>query len=228
MKKLYLFLYAFFFFTFIVNAQTDEKLPDRKGSSGWGIAAKGSTLGYGFELSHALSSKFIIRASWNELTFKDTYTVDDPDVDVDVDMKIGGPSLMLDYYITRKIHLSGGVLYNQLDGNATAYPLEEYTFGEIILSPEKVGNATLTVEPGTKLSPYLGIGFGRSLALNHRLAFSFELGAFYQGKPKATITANGMLEPSGSEEQNDQLNDNLSSYQLYPFLSFMLSYKFLK
>lgn len=210
------------------SAQTSENPPPQTDSHGWGIGIKGSTLGYGFEINHALSSKFVLRASWNNLTFKNSYSIDDISADIDVDLKVGGPSLVADYYFLKKIHLSAGVLYNLLDAKGTIYPKEEYTFGEILLSPEKIGNATLVVEPGSKFSPYLGIGFGRSIALKHRLAYHAEFGSFYQGKPHVKLTATGMLTPTGSDEQNEQLNENLSSYKFYPYLSLMLSFKLIK
>lgn len=213
--------------TTAVELTPQQETPHKRS---WAIGIKGSTIGYGAEINYAISSKLVVRAGWTTFNYSDNYKtdIDDVTIDSDLDIKVGGPLLMIDFYPLKKIHLTAGFLYNMLDANANALPTEEYTFGEVTLSPETVGEIVVNAKPGNKISPYLGIGFGRSIALEKKLAFSIEVGAFYQGSPNVEVAATNMLAPTASEEQIDQLNDNLSSYSLYPFLSFMISYKFIK
>jgi hypothetical protein len=41
------------------------------------------------------------------------------------------------------------------------------------------------------------------------------------------LAATGMLEPTGSEDQRQQLEDNLAGFNIYPMLNFQLSFRFL-
>jgi uncharacterized protein (DUF2062 family) len=82
-------------------------------------------------------------------------------------------------------------------------------------------NAELTFN---KVAPYIGIGFDNPLAGAPGLGFTFDLGTFFQGGPKASMTATKLLTPSAS--QSGILEDDLKALKFYPVLSFGLYYKF--
>lgn len=210
------------------EAIDDAMSTETEFNKSWAIGLRASTIGVGFEVVKAFSPKFALRAGWNTLTYSDKIDIDEITADLDLDLEVGGPSLMLDFYPFKWMHITTGALLNNFDASGVLTPRKNYKFGQIIISPEKVGIVQLDVEPEMRLSPYIGIGFGRSISLKHRLAFNFELGAFYHGDPKAQLHATGMLTPSASEAQNNRLNKNLKDYAFYPFLSFQLSYTFLK
>ncbi|MCL3780712.1 hypothetical protein EMN47_09980 [Prolixibacteraceae bacterium JC049] len=211
-----------------LKAQEVEKTSQSDYSKGWAIGLRGSTIGPGVEIIKAFSPRFAVRAGWNALTYSDKLDIDDITATLDFDLEVGGPSLMVDFYPVKWMHLTTGVLFNNFSASGILTPEKTYKFGQITISPEKVGTVALDVEPGTNVSPYIGLGFGRSISLKRRLAFNLELGAFYHGNPKASLEATGMLAPSASEAQVNQLNENLKDYAFYPFVSFQLSYTFLK
>ena len=70
--------------------------------------------------------------------------------------------------------------------------------------------------------PYVGLGFGRALPKN-RLAFNFELGVQFEGKPKA-YTNYGELK-YGDEYSGDDLDKITKYFNLYPVISFKLAGK---
>jgi hypothetical protein len=123
--------------------------------------------------------------------------------------------------------LSGGIIYNMNEIALNGYPNKSITIGDMEVQPEQIGSLDFKVKPGSSLTPYIGIGLGRSLSKNKVVSFAVEAGAAFHGKPKVELNATGMLEPTGSEEQRQILEDNLSSFSIYPMLNFQLSFRFL-
>ena len=81
-----------------------------------------------------------------------------------------------------------------------------------------------------KISPYLGVGFGRALGKEKSLAFAFEIGTYYQGAPDISIQTTGLLSPTSNPElgQEKYLESQISQYYLYPVLKLSLSYRLFK
>jgi len=97
--------------------------------------------------------------------------------------------------------------------------------GSVEVAPEDVGRLELTVKPKMAVSPYFGIGLGRVISKYHRVSFAFELGTTYIKQPFADFQTTGMLKPTSSQEQVDQLNENLSWIYFYPILNFQLGFR---
>lgn len=119
--------------------------------------------------------------------------------------------------------LTGGLIVNLNKGSMTLTPLKTYYDGNIAYTPEKLGNLTADID-FNKIAPYIGLGFGNPTAGKPGLGFSIDIGTFYQGSPKASMTANKLLEPSASQAYI--LQNNIKWFKFYPVLSFGLTYKF--
>ena len=228
-KKLTLVLLLLSVYGISFSQEIEGSIPTSSHSlkNGWGIGLKAGTFGYGAELIKSLNTNFNIRGGYTGFGLTREMNLNDG-TDINIDAAIGGLSLLTDWYPIKWMHITGGIIYNRTNISGTMTPLKSMNVGIIDIAQEDMGNANLQVLPGSKVSPYLALGFGRSLDLNKRLSFNAEFGTFYQGSPTAELTANGILSPTGSEEQNLQLNNNLANYYLYPIISFQLSFLILK
>ena len=193
---------------------------------GMGAGLKLSTFGPGVEIIAAFSSKLHLRLGG---TFMDyTYHHNDKNIDVNgsAEAHLSSVSLFANYHLGRVFFVSGGLLYNMNKISLDGYYNKSLNLGAMEISPEKIGTVDLKLKPGSSMTPYVGIGLGRSLSKNKIVSFVFEAGAAFHGSPKVELVATGMLEPTGSEEQRQLLQDNLSGFNIYPMLNFQLSFRF--
>ena len=79
----------------------------------------------------------------------------------------------------------------------------------------------------------MGIGWGNAVAAGSRWRVAVDAGAFYQGKPKVSLTAEplipGLLPSRFSQDleaERREIEDDLDSYRFYPVLSLGVSYRF--
>lgn len=120
---------------------------------------------------------------------------------------------------------------NRFSANPANQPAVSYLQGEgidltagINIDGYKIPvNENGDLEGGAKVKgfrPYLGLGFGRTIPKN-RLAFRFELGASFQGKPE--IYADGVdLEQTLDEDTKDDISDILDYLKVYPVMKFSI------
>ena len=73
--------------------------------------------------------------------------------------------------------------------------------------------------------PYLGIGYGRVVPRNHRLAFNCELGVQFSGTYKLASDncAEAVLEVLKVKDKYDDIIDDLNKFKVYPVLKFRLA-----
>ena len=198
-------------------------------SKGIGVALKSSTNGLGGDVVYNFHKRMSIRLGYEQLHLKTNFSFDEESVNYDADASYtaGSLSLLFDYYLLKHIFLSAGAGWNmfhtEIDGKA-AGPLQ---YGDIQISKEKIGGFNFQIDPSLPISPYVGIGFGRTLGLKHKLAFAFEAGGFYQGPPDISIASTGLLSPTSNPDQGHEarLEKQISQYSIYPVLKFSLSYK---
>lgn len=99
-----------------------------------------------------------------------------------------------------------------------------------------VGEQTFRIDPASdgsvdaaitlsKVRPYLGIGFGRSVPVLHRVGFQFEIGAWYHGNPKLSSSNEVAYDPSVEQrlDLDEKLLDAAHSLQFYPQITFRLT-----
>ncbi len=190
----------------------------------YAAALKVSTLGvsvegvrsFGPQLNARLGFAFF-SYSMNDLASSNDYTANG-------DLKLFSISALADWFpFESGFRLTGGILVNLNKASMTLTPLKTYNDGNIKYTPEKLGNLSADID-FNKVAPYIGIGFGNPTAGEPGLGFTFDLGTFYQGGPKATMSATKLLAPSAT--QGPILEDNLSWFKFYPVLSIGLTYKF--
>ncbi|MFA6128135.1 MAG: hypothetical protein WC699_12610 [Bacteroidales bacterium] len=198
---------------------------------GIGLAIKASTNGLGGDVVYNFHQKMSLRLGYEQLGYKTDFVFEEQGIKYATNLafKTGSISLLFDYYLAKYIFVTAGVGYNlfhaDVNGTADSY----IQFGDIQIPKEKIGTFNIQVDPSLKVSPYLGVGFGRTLGLKKKLGFAFQLGAIYQGSPNLTIQSTGLLSPTSNPDQAQdiKLENQISQYSVYPVLKLSLSYKIL-
>ncbi|NOY95467.1 MAG: hypothetical protein GXO81_03650 [Chlorobi bacterium] len=192
----------------------------------WSLGVNVSTFGPGVDLSKPLSEKVNLRIGYNYFSYDYPLAKLDNELQGDAVLQVGGPSVSIEYYIFRKLYLSGGLKYNQVNVGINGQMSESVFIGDIEMYPEEIGNVSLSLGPEYRIVPYAGLGFGGGITNRRRVSLAFELGVFYHGKPQVSLTTTGMLEPTSSKEQEALIEKNISPLEFWPVITFRLSYKF--
>lgn len=194
------------------------------------------TLGAGIEYSSSFNEMFALRTGLNGFNYSDTLT--ESGIKYDADLELKTASLILDYHpFSNGFRLSGGAMYNGNQVKVTGKP--DGTAGNIEINGNnydstKVGQVDGKVDFNT-FAPYAGIGYSSSKTNTSGFSFNTEIGAMFQGSPKAkltatrgtTITDNAWADLQGElAKEEAQLNDELSDFNIYPVVSIGLGYKF--
>ena len=120
----------------------------------------------------------------------------------------------LSYFPTNTITASGEIL--------TAIK-----FNDVVLNSEDLGSGDITITTGSKIAPYLGLGFGRTFP-RKRLNVSFDLGAQYKGDYKVAINVNPGVILKENEENAAVLARNFNEKwygKVWPVLNLRLAYR---
>jgi hypothetical protein len=97
------------------------------------------------------------------------------------------------------------------------------------LSPRPDGTFDGKIRIGNKLKPYVGIGFGRTIATNNHIGFKFDLGVTYQGSLKFISEQANIDDVVGTVQEQpipDEVKLISQIAQFWPVLNFSLSYRF--
>lgn len=221
-REIAFLLLSFLFAITSLNAQTEF-------TPGIGVALKTSTNGIGGDVVYNFHKRLSLRLGYEQLNLNHDFTFEEESVEysTNMDYKTGSLSLLLDYYVIPHVFFTGGAGVNMFHTVFDGKAISPYQFGDIQISPEKIGTFNFQIDPSSKISPYLGIGFGRTLGLKKKVGFAFELGGFYQGPPKLTIASTGLLSPTSNPDQQhaQRLEKQVDQYTIYPVLKFSLSYR---
>lgn len=139
--------------------------------------------------------------------------------------KTGSISLMTNWQVARGFFFAGGALYNMFENKASGVPVQGFTLGVIEVHPEQIGELSVTVKPGNTISPYFGIGLGRTISRDRVVSFALELGAVYHGRPAIELEAEGMLAPTANEDQRLLMEDAISDFKFFPMINLQLSFR---
>ncbi len=193
-------------------------------AQGYAASVKVGTQGVSLQAYRSLSPLFNVSLGAGIFSYNANNVEHTSDYKVDGSLKLSDVSALVDWFpFASSFRFTGGLIVNLNKVSATITPTVTKKTGNIEYTPEKLGIVTADIK-FQKVAPYLGIGFGNAASGMPGLGFTFDLGAFYHGKPQATMTGTKLLAPMDS--QGPQLQSNLSWFQFYPVLSFGISYKF--
>jgi hypothetical protein len=190
------------------------------------VALKVGTFGPSLGVVVGASDKLNVRVDVPFLNFNyvGDEEIDDFAVDISADVKLFSVGAMADFHpFSNGFRVTGGALYNNREVRWAASSPGDQTVGDETYTAAEIGTLYGVVEMGSKIAPYLGIGFGNPLSPNKKLGFVVDLGVLYQGSPKVTMTGTGMIEPTAQEAS--KVENNLEWAKYYPGLSIGLTYK---
>jgi len=198
-------------------------------AKGIGVALKSSTNGLGGDVVYSFHERMSLRFGYEQLHLKTNFSFNEESVDYEANANYtaGSLSLLFDYYFGKHLFLSVGAGRNMFHAEIDGKAASALQYGDIQISKDKIGEFNFQIDPSLKLSPYFGIGFGRTLGLKKKLGFAFELGGYYQGSPDISITSSGLLSPTSNPDQAHEarLEKQINQYSIYPVMKFSLSYK---
>ncbi|MCK9290110.1 MAG: hypothetical protein WCR58_06270 [Bacteroidales bacterium] len=233
MKKnvsiLILFSCVFLFWSSGYSQEVEMDFPDEESgvSTDYGLSVgfKFGTHGLGGEACFQFHPNVHLRLGTTYFKYTQDLSQIEPDIQGEAFAKVGGVQLLANYYFGRPFFISAGALYNFFEIDMFGLLSESQTINGVEFHPEDIGRLEVNLRPGWSLTPYFGVGFGRTLAMYNKLSFAFELGIVYLDSPRVQLHTTGMLSPTSSAEQQQQLNENLAWLNLYPNISFQLSYR---
>ena len=200
-------------------------------AQGVGLAAKVGSTGVGADLTLGLARSLNVRLGAQAYTRSETRT--EQEIEYDADLKLVSGELLLDVHPGgRGFRISGGAIVNGNEVTAVSTEDAVYTINGVPYPVGLVGRLEGRVDTN-EVAPYLGIGWGNAVAPGGPWRFALDVGAFYQGKPKVSLTAHPLIPillPERFEEdleaERQDIEDDLDSYRFYPVVSLGLSYRF--
>jgi len=228
MKKLFILpLVLALLATTAINAQDNSSK-----KIGLAVGASASTNGLGFNVIAALSRSLSVRVGYESLAYTMAeplvYGIEDIDFNITPNIKTGGITANVDLYLLKGFYLTGGVVQTTFDMGVNLIPKEPMKIGEIEYQPQDIGELTVSILPERKLSPYAGLGFGRTISRDKKLAMNFELGAYHMGSYVIGMSGTGLLQGNSDNESVKSINTVLSDFSwsgIYPVVKLGLSFR---
>ncbi len=203
------------------------------------LAAKAGSLGLGLELTAGISPQVDFRLGANGFSYTDDHRRISQ-IEYDATAKLRNATALLDWHPGGgAFRLTGGVLYNdsRIEGNSLAPASGVYDIGGVPVPVALVGTlkGKIDFDP---IAPYLGFGWSNPLSSDRKVGFFFDVGAFYQGRGKATLTP---VIPAGSPLENPvarqaldillqreerDIEKDAADYPVYPVVALGLSFRF--
>jgi hypothetical protein len=198
--------------------------PIENENSGWklffGIGSYGGTLG----ISQSFNEKLGMQTGISFFTFQRRSNVSHAEKEFDTEFSLlfFNLPLTLDFYPTEMLKISAGIYANINTVTFVIHPAETRSYGDIELSPEEQGALSTSVS-FWKIAPYLGFGI-INIPPGFPLQAAIDAGVMYQGYPKVSRSATGMLSPStGNTEGFENRLKQHSYLRLYPVINLYLT-----
>lgn len=196
----------------------------------YGVSLRASTLGISGDVARSFGENFNLRVGFSAFsyTYDGDYESDDGEQKIDYTMELKPLSvhILADYFpFKNNFRLTGGFLIN-----LNKFDLEFKSGKNIEVSqsvtytPEELGSINSDIDFNA-IAPFLGMGFG-NVALGKGVKFNFEVGTIYQGAPSLDLSASERLEPTANDDNEAQIEDNISWFKWYPVLSLGITYNF--
>ena len=202
------------------------------------VGGQVGTLGLGVELTAGLGPQVNARLGGHFGSHDDRRVADDIEYDATADVRAG--KALLDWHPGGgSFRLSGGAVFNgnEVEGESLPPASGFYEIGDVQVPVALLGTLRGQVE-WDSVAPYAGLGFGNPFGGDGGWSFAFDLGVIFQGEPQVTLTpifspGSPLDNPVGRallrtqlDEEERNLEEEFSDFDLYPVLAFGVSYRF--
>lgn len=203
----------------------------RSQAQGIALGLKAGTLGAGLDLTVGLAPVFNLRVGAQGFSLSRTFTEQEVSYDGKADLRSAW--LLLDVHPSGKgTRLSVGGVFSKNKVTGASPASGTVTVNGVTYPIASVGTIDGEVT-ANDVCPYLGLGWGNAVRPGSRVRFAFDVGVFYQGAPKVSLTAhpvNPALVPptfyADLEKERQKVEDDASKYKFYPAVNLGLSYRF--
>ncbi|MEO7386300.1 MAG: hypothetical protein ABIX37_05130 [Gammaproteobacteria bacterium] len=195
------------------------------------LGATASTLGFGVEGGYAFNDRFGVRLGG--YAFSMGQDGEESGIEYDGDLDLSNVGAFVDWHpFAGAFRVSVGwfATDNGLDAVGTPGPGGTYEIGGETFTEAEVGTLRATADLGSS-APFLGAGWLWGKA-DGGLAWSLDLGLLFQDSPDIELTSTGgtlsneaALQDALADEEAE-LEDDIDQYDLYPVVSFGVSYRF--
>jgi hypothetical protein len=202
------------------------------------VGGQVGTLGLGVELTAGLGSRVNVRVGAHGGSYDDRRVADDIEYDATAEVRAG--TALLDWHPGGgSFRLSGGAVFNgnEVEGESLPPASGFYEIGNAQVPVALLGTLRGKVE-WDSVAPYAGLGFGNPFGGDGGWSFGLDLGVIFQGEPQVTLTpvfspGSPLDNPVGRallrtqlDEEERNLEEEFSDFDLYPVLAFGVSYRF--
>lgn len=158
-------------------------------------------------------------------------------IDYQVKTTLRTVDILFDYFPgSSALRLTAGLVYNgnKFDGTGVARADGTYSINGHSYTAADVGTLAGGVN-FRRVAPYLGIGWGNPLAGAKRgWSFGGDLGAFYQGRPNASLVSHGCTTSTtvckalatDVEAERSKFADDIGDAKVYPVARVSVAYSF--
>jgi hypothetical protein len=202
----------------------------------------GITNGIGVDVAYRFAKHFTARLAYNNARFsvkdfKKDIVSTNPDgtkstQSVSFDANVNLSNLGLNFELAPgakgRLKLVGGLAFFPTNAiTAGGKMLTAIKFNDVQLTPDDLGSGTVTIGYQSKIAPYLGMSFGRTIP-RKRMNISFDLGTYYKGDYKVDINIKQGVLLKENENNAAQLEHNLNqkwNQKLLPVMNLRLAYR---
>lgn len=198
------------------------------------ISTAGLGLGIGYRLN---GMPWILRAKYSYLaggidvnSRRDSAS--QPYVNVHAQARMSHFSLLADYLLlaNENFKITIGMAYHPHKTLQFEGTLRNFTYHQVVYTPDELGKVNIELS-APKISPYLGLGFGRSMS-KKRIQVSGEVGIYYlmNWRVDTVKITNGIIVDNWNLKTGDRdLRNAINSQELHkilPNLNLMINYNF--
>ena len=186
-----------------------------------GVTAKFGTTGIGADITIPIVSNWInLRLGYNWLEFRPSINKAGIDYSADVDLET--VPLLVDLHpLYGNFRITAGVFYNNSEMSLRATP--PFNIGGQNFPAGSGISLLSTVDWENEFAPYFGIGWGNAaddnfLDLPIAIGFSADLGFYYQGSPRVTLSQVGgaPVPQAALDAEAAELEDSFSDFKFFP------------
>lgn len=196
---------------------------DNQYSISIGLGLKGLTGGFAYEWNPHWSA----RAEIGGIILQDvgmSIELSGQELEVAGGFEIMAASVLFDYYPWEnrnfRVFAGMGWAWNQ-ELRGRALYANAVSYGELEFEGEEIGYIDVGIQT-RRFLPQLGLAWGRAIP-DKRFGVSLAIGSYWWGKPQVDLEATKML--ANTVKERDQIENNLSGYQWWPFLQLGLNFR---